>query len=485
MEKNSHSALTSRVHTYPAFAHRLPPLILALVLTLTLGSASSAHATGSRTLISIDCLVGETNNDDHALVPGDILTVTVVNCQGWTIEDLDHASTGNTDISGGSFVVSTNGLHVFLVMGSADIDFDPPVDGNGDTIGSVGDIDLDVYLAYQATIPPGSLVDTRTFTMTRDEQDFEIGAVADYGDYYDLGGNPDCELELGSHTYVTQSFAATTSGDYTFRNISVSPADEDVVWGAPQYPNQDIFLALYTSFDPDDPEANLVACNDDRPEEFENAWYRYASNGLTTYVFDWQAPEMTVALPSGTYDLVVTTWASIEDTEWFNGEYPLWGYYEGETWDWDSGGTRIDMTALMEIWRDERPVSWAGTSSVGPENPGTPGIYLWVPPGNNRIASGSPVYVGSDRVASGSTYEVEIAPLNVWEKPAIVASGVVGSSGSFTTMIALPGLKLGVHQLVFRVTSPTRAELTLTNHLTIGAGGRIQSVSPEAEQPRL
>lgn len=468
--------------------------VFALVLALLAGSANPAFASTNRTSITVDCTVGETYLDDHALVPGDTLIVTVVNCENWNITDLDHASEGNTNLPGGSIFITTNNNTSFEVTGAADIDFDPPRDGNNAVIGAIVDIDVDVYMATPATVPAGDLVDTQTLTMTRrDVDDFEVGQVADRGDYYNLGGDSDCRLEVGFHTYVTQSFTVTSPGDHTFRSISVSPTDEDVEWGKPRYPSDDFFLALYSSFDPDNPEANLIACNDDRPFESDDDWYRFATNNGESYVFDWRAPVMTASLASGTFEMVLTTHASASDTDWFNGEYSSWSRYgiAKYNWEWSCpqcvGGSSSDiqMTALIEVWNDASPDLAGESRAHSAAKSGSPGIYLWVPPGNNRIASGSNIYFGSDRVAAGSIYEVSLSPLGGWAKPIIVARGAIGPTGTFSRVIVLPDLEPGTHELVVRLTGPNRVELRLVNHLSITKAGRVESVSVEADQPRL
>ncbi len=103
--------------------------------------------------------------DDHALMPTETLTVTLLNCDGWNIEDQDAGdvmtlsgtATNDSDISGDTATL--------VVTGAADIDFDPPANWTvPDTFleppdqGFDADIDLDVYLAAPATNPAGSLI---------------------------------------------------------------------------------------------------------------------------------------------------------------------------------------------------------------------------------------------------------------------------------------------------------------------------------------
>ena len=97
-----------------------------------------------------------------------------------------------------------------------------------------------------------------------------------------LGGLSGCGISSGgSHAYVTQELIIHTAGVYEFENTAVRDAFTD-----------DTFLALYTTFDPDQPTQNLIGCNDDAGV----GWY----------------PKFSTVLDPGNYTVVLTTydWSS-------------------------------------------------------------------------------------------------------------------------------------------------------------------------------
>lgn len=90
-----------------------------------------------------------------------------------------------------------------------------------------------------------------------------------------LGGLSGCNLIPGTHQYASRTVTTNAAATYDFKITSVSGFANDP------------FLAIYSgTFDPSNPTANLVACNDD-------------TNGLLS--------EFTAALPANTTYTVVTT----------------------------------------------------------------------------------------------------------------------------------------------------------------------------------
>jgi len=350
----------------------IPTGLLAFsALLLAAGTGSSASAVGApsdtRTSITVDCLLGEGPSDNQVILPEETLTVTLLNCDGWNVDDEDDGTTlrdpsgtpTNTWDAVGSPVV-------FTVAGAADIDLDPPAGDSGD----VGDIDIDVYVASPASVPSGALNLSTRLTMPVEIPDFEIDvpvgldsvstdmpvsiegegereapeldgmkAAAAITPAALLGGLTDCEMEDGYHPYQTVDISISTAGDFTFRVIDVTPTDEDLQWGQPYFPSQDFFLAVYTSFDPANPEANLVNCNDDRAEDRV-----FVVNDGETYISDDQTPEFIATLEPGDYTLLLTTYRTTSSAEWANGTFSPWSGVSGLTWD------PQPMTALFELW---------------------------------------------------------------------------------------------------------------------------------------
>ena len=135
------------------------------------------------------------------------------------------------------------------------------------------------------------------------------------GDYL-LGEDSDCNMENGHHVYQQFSIGITETGSYSFLVPWVTPVDEDLYWGSAYYPSQDFFLALYSSFNKNAPNSNLLGCNDDR----DGGYYLSFGSGNAALIMDDQQPWMTVNLDPGTYTLVLTTYRSIS-TESHNAGY--------------------------------------------------------------------------------------------------------------------------------------------------------------------
>ncbi|WP_294181984.1 hypothetical protein [uncultured Schumannella sp.] len=300
------------------------------------GSASAALALGgpsdTRTSITVDCDLGEGSNDNQVILPGETLTITLLNCEDWTVDDkdaLDAMTVPGEPSPVNSFVVpSGSSSFTFTVDDEADIE----VAFEGD------DIDIDVYFATPAADPTGSLIVTTRVTMPIVIDDFAV-ALSETGSDYDLGGYSSCQMEAGYHPYQALPITISTDGDFTFRVIDVTPVDEDVQWGQPYYPSQDFFLAVYTAFDPANPEANLVACNDDRPDDNVS----FVNDGVD-YISEDQAPEFVSPLTAGEYTLVLTTFRSTSSDDWANGEFSTWSGVSDTTW------TPTAMSALFELW---------------------------------------------------------------------------------------------------------------------------------------
>ncbi len=315
-----------------------------------------AQTVPSRETLTIDCNIGEgagVIGNDHALMPTETLTVTLLNCDGWNIEDQDAGNvmtlsgtaTNDSDISGDTATL--------VVTGAADIDFDPPANWTvPDTFleppdqGFDADIDLDVYLAAPATNPAGSLILERelVFPVSNLPQ-FTVGSTTtNEADDYLLGEDSDCNMENGHHVYQQFSIGITETGSYSFLVPWVTPVDEDLYWGSAYYPSQDFFLALYSSFNKNAPNSNLLGCNDNR----DGGYYLSFGSGNAALIMDDQQPWMTVNLDPGTYTLVLTTYRSISTESHNAGYFSSTSYYaDGAN---DSNWTPTSMSAFFKLW---------------------------------------------------------------------------------------------------------------------------------------
>ncbi len=331
---------------------RTRPLVLGTGIVAVLAAsglgASAATAAGAptdtRTSITVDCAVGEGSNDNHMLLPDDVLTITLLNCEDWEVYDTNgfdsmttsYAGVTNTDY----FIVPSDTPTLVITVdtanmngGEADIEMYNAIDDDY--------IDIDIVEAAPATVPTGSLLSTTRITMPVEIDTFSFALDMVDGPDNDelLGGDADCELEVGYHPYRTLPITITAEGEFTFRVIDVTPVDEDVQWGQPYFPSQDFFLAVYENFDASNPEAGLVTCTDDRNEDDI-----FVINGGTTYLSDDQTPEFISTLEPGDYTLVLTTYRTSSSTEWAAGQFSPWSGVSENTWE------PQPMTALFELW---------------------------------------------------------------------------------------------------------------------------------------
>jgi len=340
---------------------RTLPLSLIAVSALLFATAASAPATAAgaptdtRTSITVNCLLGEGSNDNQIILPGDTLTVTLLNCDAWTVEDLDVSGTLEDPAGGLSdswIVVGTPAD--FEVNGSSNILLTEPDD-------LLPEIDIDVRVASAAPTPTGSLGLTTRVAMPVVIPTFEINVPADPylgapGPTTDLGGLSDCSIEDGYHPYQALPISISTAGDFTFRVIDVTPVDEDLQWGQPYVPSQDFFLAVYTQFDPANPEANLVNCNDDRNEN-----RIFVINDGVTFISDDQTPEFAAALEPGDYTLVLTTYRTSSSSEWAAGEFSSWSGVSDFSWD------PQPMSGLFELWGPVGSIAANDDQATAPE----------------------------------------------------------------------------------------------------------------------
>jgi hypothetical protein len=116
------------------------------------------------------------------------------------------------------------------------------------------------------------------------------------------------------------------------------------------------------------------------------------------------------------------------------------------------------------------------------ENAGTPGIYLHVAGPVGRLAEGSPVYYGSDRVAITSTYLLTITNVTTNTTSRVLAEGVVDARGNLEARALLPALQPGDYDVVFQGKHRGGAGLRLSARITVGDAGQITVLGPNIPQ---
>ena len=336
----------------------------AALLPITLATPALA-VDFDRLNFSVDCLVGETGSDDnHTLLPGETLIITLVNCAGFNVEDDD--STGLATLTGGIVLVNNDyevipaGPATITILGvaggSADIDFNGP-----DDLSSDPDFDMDIDIQEAGTVadPESTLLATEELTVALDANQMMVreemigDPVGDdgYGDVM-LGGFDSCDFEPGLHVYESLDFTVNESGVYDFRAVAVSPLSANLNWGLDRTPSSDTFLALYNGFDPANPDEGVVGCNDDVDDNgvdyVEAAFNDWDAAGTDAGdLMDERFPWFQSELATGEYTLVLMFYQTA-GTEDFNiGEY---GETSGSSSDtWEPG----PQSAVFEMWGPE------------------------------------------------------------------------------------------------------------------------------------
>ena len=82
---------------------------------------------------------------------------------------------------------------------------------------------------------------------------------------YNLNDNGDCAMQLGTHTFATVTITVSRDAEYTFRFVDRTTESDEQNYLA------DPFLAVYEApFNPNEPDTNVVGCNDDRGSQDES-----------------------------------------------------------------------------------------------------------------------------------------------------------------------------------------------------------------------
>jgi hypothetical protein len=131
-------------------------------------------------------------------------------------------------------------------------------------------------------------------------------------------------------------------------------------------------------------------------------------------------------------------------------------------------------SGLARVFR----LSVAAEASASSETAGLPGIYLHVAGPVGRLAEGSPVYYGSDRVAITSSYLLSITNVTTNTTSRVLAEGVVDARGNLEARALLPSLQPGDYDVVFQGKHRGGAGLRLSARITVGDAGQIMTLGP-------
>lgn len=138
----------------------------------------------------------------------------------------------------------------------------------------------------------------------------------------------------------------------------------------------------------------------------------------------------------------------------------------------DDGGSNAGHVRIFTL-----PVPVTTTSTA---DAGIPGIYVVVTGPVGRSASGSPVYYGTDRVATTSTYLLTITNTISTDAARVLATGTVDARGNLEASVRLPALSPGNYDVVFQGKHRGGTGLRLTARMSVGESGQITQLVENA-----
>ena len=330
----------------------------AALLPITLATPALA-VDFDRLNFTVDCLLQETGYDDnHTLVPGETLVITLANCAGYYVTENDVSETAT--LTGGILldtteVVVPSGPATITIVASASGDADIEFSDNNELSADPDfDIDVDIYTPGSVADPESTLLFTEEMVVAIDANEMMIreeminDPIGDDGggDIF-VGGNETCQLEPGLHVYEELDLTVTEAGVYDFRAVETSPLSASLNWGIEYAPSSDTFLAVYNDFDPANPDEGVVGCNDDADNSgVDYVETAFADNSaLTTesgYLLDDHFPWFQSELPTGEYTLVLMFFNTAGTEDFSIGQYDESS--SPDTWD------PAPQSAVFEMW---------------------------------------------------------------------------------------------------------------------------------------
>lgn len=280
---------------------RLSALAVGVLALAGAVAAAPLAASAATTSYTLDC---ETLVNDYSyfpVVPGDTVTLEVTGFDSYY--DYVGGSTVAVDETGDTLVLGAGSeINLYSDSGPCTASFYAWV-----------------FEAAPETVPSGSHLFTEDITIPLGAPQMTL--TEDEDDEHFLGGDEDCGLSTyvhGIHVYGTLEVTVTTAGTYTFRGMRSTPAGDYVPINAFD-PIGDPMLAVYSSFDPANPDAGVVGCNDDLNDIGDENDAEYLSDGT---IIEGHQPWFSAALAPGNYTLVLMTWEDLSDEDLADGFAP-------------------------------------------------------------------------------------------------------------------------------------------------------------------
>lgn len=285
---------------------KVPGASLAIAVLLTLAATTfAAPAQAATTTSSIDCIADAGDSGQLGGAVGDTFTVNLANCA--------YMQPRN----GTAVAVSTPSVTLAL---DVDMRFSSTLSGLGS---SSTRVKVRTYPSTTDPVPTGQLLATNDFVLDSAAQQISVTDNTGVGQLdHLLGGLPGCNIAAGanggSHAYSTMDITVNTAGDFTFRGLRSDPIGGYNSVPGIYDPLQDPFLALYRTFDPANPDAGVLGCNDDLTTvifDQTNSIWNFSQRTDGTLIEAHQPYFAATALTPGFYTLVLMTYDPISSAD--------------------------------------------------------------------------------------------------------------------------------------------------------------------------
>jgi hypothetical protein len=357
--------------------------LVAAGLSLTVAgvavAAPAAGLTGTlaadlSSTLNVDCSAVTSDNGSVYMAAGTTATVNITGtCDGVNglyFETLDSSApgTGGITVAGTHTAATASGSSI---TAPATMTVDPNTRIQIFKTGGVNSVGINFSAVDDSPNPMGSLGESTTLGLSSTASASNVMTVpGTIGSIHNLGGDAMCQIQSGEHVYAPYTVSVSASGEYTFRVVTTDPLTDAVVaWGG-QFPIGDPYVAVYSTFDPNNPDSNIVGCNDDGDDNGSGTEYLGGTSATIghTYLVEDEFPQFVKTLDAGTYTLVLTIYGEYSTAAWNGASFPA-------------------QSATFELWGPEGAFALADTGFATPS---------WVlPTGLSVVALGLAIGIAS------------------------------------------------------------------------------------------
>ncbi len=260
----------------------------AIAAASVVSGAAAAHAAPAT--VAIDCATLPADEVQFILLPGETMTLTTT---GFTYFQDVYWDDYALHPAGDSVLVGDEPGWLYFT-------------DDDDTC----ELWVEVTVAGSETVPAGGLLFTRDIEIPANPSELVVAPNSsdpdDEGDHL-FGGLDGCDVWAGGdgrHVYGTLDITVLLNGTYTFRGMSTDPLQAYVGYYAWD-PIGDPFLALYSDFDPANPDDGVIGCNDDLNDVGAENDAEVLDDGT---IIEGHLPYFVADLTPGEYTLVLMTY---------------------------------------------------------------------------------------------------------------------------------------------------------------------------------